>query len=675
MKLVLLNRQKLSTSVVFLLLLSACQSPNLNGVAAPKIGEQFLPEDITEVKPLSSEPKNEQSQGDETKSSDSGTRIIGGRDLKLAPLSSRESREKKSWTKKGGSIALNFSNISIEDAAQLIIGDQLAKPYSIDANVSGLVSLNGQGGLHQDDLIPAFNVLLSSVDAKVVSDGEGYRIVKGADAKHLHSTSNLDLIPLKYVSASDFAAVLSSHGVSATVVEESNMVAISARTAKLRSVRRLAQTFDVNWFNGQSIGVFPVENGRAGDLKSELLEAFAKAEDVQIGSVKIVEVQRTNSLMVVAPSALAVKQIGDWVNELDRQSNDIGSGFYVYRAKNGKASDLAKLANEMFGGVGRVNPDEASALSRPLGRPQAGEGPGAPALRILADDATNSVIVSGSPYHFKLVKAAMKQLDTKPLQVLVEARIMELTLSGELQYGLEWFLRGSRASSDTTGSLDFNQSGPNLSVPGFNYVIERADDIRGVLNAFADDSRLKVLSSPSLLVLNNSVARIQVGDEVPIPQVQSVSNFAPEAPTVNSITYRDTGIVLEIVPRINQGGMVTLDVTQEVSSVGQNTVSDIDAPVIQQRKLSSTIAVQNGQTVVLGGLIQERALTSDAGVPVLKNLPGVGKLFSSTGETTSRTELVALLTPKVIEREEDFAKINQDYLESFQGLQEIYVGK
>ena len=120
---------------------------------------------------------------------------------------------------------------------------------------------------------------------------------------------------------------------------------------------------------------------------------------------------------------------------------------------------------------------------------------------------------------------------------------------------------------------------------------------------------------------------------------------------------------------------MTLDVTQEVSSVGQNTVSDIDAPVIQQRKLSSTIAVQNGQTVVLGGLIQERALTSDAGVPVLKNLPGVGKLFSSTGETTSRTELVALLTPKVIEREEDFAKINQDYLESFQGLQEIYVGK
>ena len=209
----------------------------------------------------------------------------------------------------------------------------------------------------------------------------------------------------------------------------------------------------------------------------------------------------------------------------------------------------------------------------------------------------------------------------------------------------------------------------------FNYVIERADDIRGVLNAFADDSRLKVLSSPSLLVLNNSVARIQVGDEVPIPQVQSVSNFAPEAPTVNSITYRDTGIVLEIVPRINQGGMVTLDVTQEVSSVGQNTVSDIDAPVIQQRKLSSTIAVQNGQTVVLGGLIQERELASDAGVPVLKNLPGVGKLFSSTSETTSRTELVALLTPKVIEREEDFAKINQDYLDSFQGLQEIYVGK
>ncbi|MCH2190821.1 MAG: type II secretion system secretin GspD [Gammaproteobacteria bacterium] len=645
------------------LTLSGCQTVNKEHSSSSKIGEGFLPQAMTNY-----ESALPQLSDDDSSYPPSTDLLVKGNDLALKPMSST----KRSWAKKGGDITLNFSNIPVESAAQLIIVEQLGQSFTIEEGVSGLLSLNGQGGLHTDDLIPVFNVLLSSIDAKVVEVGDAFKIVKGSDNRSIHNTSGLDIIPLRYVSAEDFSRILASHGLLSTVMSESNMVAINGSPNKLRDVRKLVKTFDVNWFKGQSIGVFAVKNGSAKEVRSQLIEGFSVEGQNSLGSAKIVTVPRNNSLMVVAPSQSVVRQVGSWIKEIDRDTGGNSNGFYIYRVKNGKASELAKLAKKMFAVTGGSADDENSSSSIQLVQNEANLSND---VRVIADNSTNSVIVSGAPHHFKRFREAMKQLDTRPLQVLVEARIMELSLSGDLRYGLEWYLKGSRANSVTSGSLDFDTSGPDLLVPGFNYVVERAGDIRGVLSAFADDSRLKVLSSPSLLVLNNRKARIQVGDEVPIPQVQSVSNFAPEAPTVNSIVYRDTGIVLEITPRINEGGMVTLDVTQEVSSVGRNTVSDIDAPVIQQRKLSSTIAVENGQTVVLGGLIQERSSTNEAGIPVLKNIPAVGKLFSSTGEGSTRTELVALLTPRVLERDEDFAKINQEYIDSFQGLKEIYMGK
>lgn len=652
------------------ILLSACQGHVSTQSDSSGIGHDFLPDKIT----LEREP-----------SRDHDLMSLGGdvnadganRDIKLIPGENRgvsvlpqAKTSKSTWTKKGGGIRLNFSNTSVQDAAQLVLGDLLGAEFVVDSDVSGLVSFNGQGGLHQDDLIPTLKVLLSSIDAKLIERESGYQIVKGADKRIVQSTKDLDLIPLRYMSAESFAKVLASHGVTASVVENGNMVAINESANRLRQIRRLSETFDVNWFKGQSVGFYPIENASAEQLQNDIIALFGAGKGNRIGSLRIIPVPRNNSVMVVAPSQNAVQEVGRWIAELDGDAGEVNQGFYVYRVRNGKAVDLAKLASDMFDAnqpVTELDGDEVvrGAKSFVLAKPPAGR------LRIIADEATNSVIVSGNPYHFSQVRKAMKQLDTEPMQVLVEARIMELSLTGELQYGLEWFLRGSRSDSNTSGSLDFNQIGADLPIPGFNYVIERAGEIRTVLNAFADDSRLKVLSSPSLLVLNNRTARIQVGDEVPIPRVQSTSNFTPDAPTVNSIEYRDTGILLEVTPRINVGGMVTLEVSQEVSSVGRNTVSNIDAPIIQQRRLSSTIAVQNGQTVVLGGLIQERESTSDAGIPVLKNIPGLGKLFSTTTRNTRRTELVALLTPRVIERQADFVQINADYIESFQGLKEI----
>lgn len=636
--------------------LVGCASAPIGHDKRSQIGNDFLPSSATAVQ------TSEQTVVEQTSSSKTSQAIVL-EGAALRPLQTRVAPT-RTWKPKGGSIQLNLVDTPVRDAAKLIIEDQLGSSVSVDSDVQGNISFGSGSGYSKQDLVPAFNILLGKINSRIESDGEGYRIRKGSNSPSISKSGNLDIIPLRHIGANEFAKVLSSHGINSTPIVSGNMIVVSGSSDKLRSIRKLAKTFDVNWLSNQSLAIIPIENWSVVSLLEKLNETILSNDTDGQGTLRVAALERSNSLLISAPSIDAVRSIKAIAEKLDKSAMDSQDGFFVYRVKNGKASDLAKLAQQMFSPSYSDDQDSRDQESAAL--PQG--------TRIFSDASTNSVVVSGTHYDFVKVKKAMQQLDVQPMQVLVEARIMELALTGELQYGLEWYLNGSRASSSTNGSLDFNVAGPDLPVPGFNYVIERAGEIRSALNAFADDSRLKVLSSPSLLVLNNRTAKIQVGDEVPIPRVQSTSNFTPDAPTVNSIEYRDTGIVLKVTPRINQGGMVTLDVSQEVSSVGRNTVSEIDAPIIQQRRLASTIAVQDGQTVVLGGLIQEREFGGDSGVPVLKDIPALGKLFSTTTDQIRRTELVALLTPTVVRNYQDLDSINREYLDSFKGLREIRLG-
>ena len=548
------------------------------------------------------------------------------------------------------------------------------------------MSLNNQSGLNKADLLPTLETLLSSVDAKLVEEGGAFKIVPGAKKQVSFSNQNLDILPLRYIKASEFAKMLGSYQVGATVIEDGNLLALSGPQSKINQVRKLAKSFDVNWLAGKSIGLFPVRNASVQTIKGELLELFGNGIDRELeGALRLIAIERSNTIMVIASQRDSVSLMGEWVNRLDRVGGEDSQNFFIYRVQNGRAADLAELLTSMFGQPRRAN-GSLDDIDQDRGRAD-NQGPGSSSqnqsrrnntngdFRVIADESTNSLIVSGSPHYFKLVRQAMEQLDSTPLQVLVEARIMELTLTDDLQYGLEWFLNGSRASSNTSSNLDFRVAGVDIPVPGFSYVIERAGEVRAALNGLADDSRLKVLSSPSLMVLNNQTASILVGDEVPIPTRQAISNISPDAPTVNEIEYRNTGILLTVSPRVNSGGMVTMDISQEVSSVANNTTSQIDAPTIQQRKLNSTVSIRSGQTVVLGGLIREQDSVRDSGVPLLKNIPGFGKLFSNTSNRVQRTELVVLITPRVILNEQDTDSITEEYQRKMIGLRPIRVGE
>lgn len=591
-----------------------------------------------------------------------------------APKSPALKSRSTGFKPKGGDIVLNFRNIPIEEAVQMILGDQLGKDFSISPQVQGQVSLNNKEGLDHSDLVPILEALLSTVNARLVIEGSNYSIAPGAKNATPLSQSNLEIIPLRFIDAAEFAKLLDGYQVSATPIKNGNLLALNGSSNRIRQVRELARSVDINWLKGMSIGIFPVQNTSAATLRNELLELFGnKIDKEQAQALRIMAIDRSNSIMVIANQNEYIQMMGDWVKRLDKAGGESNQTFFIYRVQNGRAGDLAKLLESMFSSrfhrSDRQSSDDESYKNEQRISPQNASNNN---FRVVADESTNSLIITGSPHYFKAVREAMKQLDSTPLQVLVEARIMELTLADDLKYGLEWYLNGSRGSASTSGGLNFRNIGAIGAVqPGFSYVVERAGEVRAALNGLADDSRLKVLSSPSLMVLNNRTASILVGDEVPIPTRQAVSNISPEAPTVNEIKYRNTGILLTVSPRVNSGGMVTMDISQEVSSVVNNTSSQIDAPTIQQRQLNSTVSIRNGQTVVLGGLIRDENSTRDAGVPLLKDIPGIGKLFSTTNNASKRTELVVLITPRVISNEKDTDAISNEYKEKMIGLRPI----
>jgi general secretion pathway protein D len=628
-----------------------------------------------------------------SENSTSQAKIYPGQAIRV-PKPRSSTRPDARFRARGGDIVLNFVDISIREAARMILSDQLGKEFTISPEVQGQVSLNNQGGLAVSDLVPTLEVLLSTVNARLIIQDNSYSIVPGADNNLAVSQGNFEIIPLRYIDATEFAKLLDGYQVSATAVKRGNLLALSGSNSKINKVKELARSFDVNWLKGMSIGLFPVDNTSAETIRGELVELFGQEIDKsQAQAMRIIAIERSNSIMVIANHNDSVKMIGDWVERLDKAGGASNQAFFIYRVQNGRATDLAKLLESMFGntGFGNTGIGSSGIGSSGIGNPGLGNtnqlsgdderGRTAPRslsnlkqknnFRVVADESTNSIIVTGSPHYYKAVRDAMKQLDSTPLQVLVEARIMELTLSDDLQYGLEWYLNGSRGNSNTRGGLDLGGSGIGAIQPGFSYVVERAGEVRAALNGLADDSRLKVLSSPSLMVLNNRTASILVGDEVPIPTRQAVSNISPEAPTVNEIEYRNTGILLTVSPRVNSGGMVTMEISQEVSSVINNTTSQIDAPTIQQRQLNSTVSIRDGQTVVLGGLIREQSSSREAGVPLLKDIPGLGKLFSTTTDVSKRTELIVLITPRVISNGDDTDAITQEYREKMIGLRPI----
>jgi general secretion pathway protein D len=251
--------------------------------------------------------------------------------------------------------------------------------------------------------------------------------------------------------------------------------------------------------------------------------------------------------------------------------------------------------------------------------------------------------------------------------VLVEVTIAQVSLTDALRFGVEWFFKNNLGSYKGEGLLDLGVPGLN-TLPGFSYAISSSNDVRFVLNALATESNLSILSSPSLLVLNNEEASIQVGEEVPLATQARQSTIDPDAPLVSTVEYRDTGVLLTVKPRVNAGGLVIMEVEQEVSNVPSTIDDDTLTPRIQQRKISSTVAINSGDTIILGGLIQENRDLSESGIPLLHKLPVFGSMFGTKEDNQDRTELIVLITPRAIANSTAALQVTETFRRRLQQL-------
>jgi general secretion pathway protein D len=258
--------------------------------------------------------------------------------------------------------------------------------------------------------------------------------------------------------------------------------------------------------------------------------------------------------------------------------------------------------------------------------------------------------------------------------VIIEVSIVDVILTDDLKYGVEWYFENSLGGlrGKKTGIAELNFGSVAAGATGFSYsVIDSSGDIRAVLNALAEESKINVISSPSLMVLDNNTAQIQVGNQQPVRTAKAV---ADSGAIVENIEFKDTGVKLEVTPSVNPGGLVTMEVNQEVTDVGK-----IDDATGQRsflkRLVNSTVAVKTGQTIVLGGLITENNTVSESGIPGLYKLPVVGKLFGSTSNSNSRNELLVLLTPSVVEKPTDAAAVLDEYRKSMKSLKREWIFK
>ncbi|MCU0948829.1 MAG: hypothetical protein MUF47_11350, partial [Porphyrobacter sp.] len=274
-------------------------------------------------------------------------------------------------------------------------------------------------------------------------------------------------------------------------------------------------------------------------------------------------------------------------------------------------------------------------------------GSGGSGVRITSDDNNNAILVYGTPREYSVIEDALRKLDVPPVQVMIEAAITEVSLTDDLRFGLQWnFIEGNEnavLTDSTTGT------GLVRDVPGFSFLFGNSGSLTGVLNALEGKTKVNVVSAPKLMTVNNGTASLQVGNQVPVLTQNSTATIDPNAPVINAIEYRDTGVILKITPRVNGSGMVLLDITQEVSDVLSQRASgsSINSPVISTRKVSTTVSVQDGQVLALGGLIRNVQTRDKTGIPFLSQIPIIGGLFGRQVDATDKIELVILLKPRV----------------------------
>jgi general secretion pathway protein D len=638
------------------------------------------------------------------------TAILGGPPPPGAPET--PIRPEAPFTLSGAPASLTIEQMPLPAFINTVLGDTLHLTFEVDPRIAqrnDLVTLRTGRPLSPSELLALARTVLRDYGIDVVFSGNLARVVpnealmsQSPSVVRGRSTADVaenmrpifQYVSLRGVSASDMAAWLQAAlgtKVRISTTPQGNAVLILGLPEDIQAANEVIGTLDQPRLAGhRSLRIEPVF-WSAAQLSEKLIDIL-RAEGYFVGpnlqnpgAVVVLPLRPSNTLVVFASDQKTLTHVEAWVRDLDHASQiDPQRSLFFYRVRNTTAESLAAVLNSVLQGrfAARAAAAPSEAAGPPPGQPPfppgappgappataAGPPPGTPPSgRIVTDPARNAIIFQGSADEFAQLRPLIESLDQAPREAIIEATVAEVTLADNDTLGAEWVASlGARPNEIIQNVMT------GIGTAGFTFtVLNRAGATRLIINALASNNRVKVLSTPKILSRSGGEAKIQVGAQVPIVTSQGTSSQLQQQGTsaiLQSIQYKDTGVILTVKPTIYAGSQIDLEIRQEVSEAVPNTTSQLSSPVINTRTVSTQLSLQDGATVLLGGLIMENANSTSTGIPGLKDIPGVGFLFGTQNVMKTRSELFVFITPYIVNSSEDAARLAESFKNQYESL-------
>ncbi len=633
-------------------------------------------------------------------------------------------------------IVLNFEGADLREVVRVVMGDMLGENYTIDPKVNGTVTIHTSQAINRAAVTPILETVLRMNGAAMVKENGTYKIgplnsaLRGSTTPQLGALQpgySVQIVQLQYIAAREMSKILEPllpEGSILRVDENRNLLMLAGGEGEMRHALETVGVFDLDWLAGMSVGLFTLKSTDVKSIMPELELLFGdKSRSPFAGLLRVIPIERMNAVFVVSPRPQYLEQAKVWVERLDRNGGKSGTRLYVYPVQNGNAEKIAALLSQVIGGknasstpaatvapglIGASLQSSGGSTVGGLGGANSGTSTGGVSIaattatntspgvavsgtgealglgagstiKVIADRDNNSLLILANGAEYEKIEEAIKKLDVVPRQVLVEVTIAEVTLNGALSYGLEWYF--NNGSNNLTGKL-FNTDTNVSALPKdptatsvtpllpFSAVWRATGgNVTAVLSALASKTNVNILSSPHIMVTDNQIAKINVGQSVPVEGQSTVVGTS----IVRSVSYVDTGVVLSVRPHINAGGLVTMEVSQEVSDVqlGPPTTSGLNSPTINKRSAQTMVAVQSGDTMVLAGLIKDDKTAGSAGIPLLSDIPVVGALFGAKADTNNRRELIITITPRVVNDSQQARDVTAEFRKKLTGMNKL----
>ena len=647
-----------------------------------------------------------------------------------------------------GEATFNFEGESLHAVVKAILGDMLGQNYTIAPNVQGTVTYVTPKKISPAQALSVLEMILGWNNARMIYSDGRYSIVPAdqalatgvvaprsnppASARGFESR----VVPLRYISASEMEKLLKPYarpGAIVTVDPGRNVMTLAGSRAELESYLRTIEVFDVDWMSSMSVGVFPLESSRASKVVQDLEKVFGEGSKSPVaGMFRFMPIESANAVLAITAQPEYLDDIQQWIERIDGAGE--GLRLYSYELKYITAKDLAARLGEVFGGSGGGSGGGSdggggislipggqattisaggSGASKDGGRDggggmdggsggglgsgslslgggnQGGSGSvvievGGDKVAVSAIEENNTLLVRSTPSAWRSIMDVIEKLDMLPLQVHIESQVVEVKLTGELAYGVNWFIENAAQENglpdvtDPLGSIPRKWSTLGASIGGkgtgggLAWTLLK-NDAAAIITALDKVTDVRLLQTGSLLARNNAEATLNVGSRIPVTSV-SVNPIIGNNNSISQVQYLDTGVILKVRPRVTKDGTVFLDIVQEVSSPG--SAADANGNVrIDTRRLKTEAIVPTGDTVMLAGLVQDGSSKGSTGIPGLSRIPWVGGLFGRQTTSKDRTEVVVLITPTIIRDQQELRDFTDDYTRGFRAMEPIKSSK